>query len=561
MTSTTPIVHATGLVCVRGAAQPGTQTTRRVLDDVALSLRRSEIVALVGKNGVGKSTLLAVLSGELAPQQGQVRLGSSIVCCVGQETQPEPDESVKDRLLRYQPRLLGLSRRVAQGDWSVLDEYTQLGGFAVEARLPSCLREAALDPGELEGEPPSTDEALERFLGRDLAQLSLGQQRRVDLAGAFLAEPDALLLDEPLNYLDLAGIAWFEASARRWRDRGGSMLVVSHDRSMIDALADRTLVLEEGKIQEIQGGYSAAREHLDRQRSSALHRAEQLRRKIRRLEEDARRRMSWAQNKEASKRGAGAAKPHIAKQARKMARRAKDVERRKGEALDSLRADAPRRERGVNLRLEEYRVAKRGFVTFEHVAAAYGEHAVLNDVDLGLDTLARVALLGSNGAGKSTLLRVIMGSLEPSSGSVRRNRAVRSGFLPQGLDGFFGSGSLLECLLERVAVLTGTLPEESALRTALGAAGIRRDRVHLPPDQLSMGERMRGALVSLVMARCEFLILDEPTTHLDLESIETLETLLQEFPGGYLVVSHDRRLIEHTCDDLWQLEAGRIVVI
>jgi ATP-binding cassette subfamily F protein 3 len=173
---------------------------------------------------------------------------------------------------------------------------------------------------------------------------------------------------------------------------------------------------------------------------------------------------------------------------------------------------------------------------------------------LKASTKDKICLMGANGAGKSSLLRLLRGELSPMSGEVRLNESVPTTYLPQGLKGFFSRPTLLDNFGDCEC-------DASTVRRHLGAALIRRDKVHEPLDQFSNGELMRAAIVRAILTRSEFLILDEPTSHLDIESISVLEQLLGAFPGGFLLVSHDRTFVSNVADSLLMLDTGRLLPV
>ena len=335
---------------------------------------------------------------------------------------------------------------------------------------------------------------------------------------------------------------------------------------LIDQLADRTVLLTpEGAIR-VHGGYTTAHGERTLRCEAREHKAQQLRRQVKKLENEFRQRMSWGHRKEASKRGAGAQKPFIARRAKKMIKRAKEVEKRHSQKLEALNEQAPRRKRPVKIEVVPYPVANRHVVTLDGVERSFGDNKVLKGIDLKIDCHDRLFLIGRNGAGKSTLLRLLLDSDRPSSGLLLRNNNMRIGYLPQSLNDsttpFFTGDTLFESLPygpPDKSEAPQTVAGESEIRTMLAAVGLRRERVNHPLDQLSHGERMRAALVFLIAQRFDFLVLDEPTSHIDLETIEVLESVLTQLPCGYLVVSHDRRLIESCAETLFSLEDGRLV--
>jgi len=385
---------------------------------------------------------------------------------------------------------------------------------------------------------------------------SEGQRQKQAITEILKSEADLFLFDEPTNFLDIAGIVAFEDAMVDLMQKHRGALLVSHDRTLINNLADRTVYLTPHGVYQTKGGYASASTLAEASFAAKQHEAKNIRMKINRLQEEARSRMNWASQKEKSKKGAGGAKPHIAKMAAKMAARAKAAQKRAEKEIERLQAAKPFVPKQVVLRLPQYKVRRRTVFSLENVSFTYQSAAgteVLSEVCLAAGTGERICLMGANGSGKSTLFRVITGDLEPTAGRVRRNASVKVRYLPQGLRHFFSGPTLLDDFAEVAA-------DEATVRTQLGGVMIRGDKAVQAIDTLSPGELARAALVKCMLQGAEFLLFDEPTSHLDIESVEVLERALREFPGGYLVVSHDRSFVERVADQLFVLEDARLKV-
>ena len=290
------------------------------------------------------------------------------------------------------------------------------------------------------------------------------------------------------------------------------------------------------------------------------HQAREIGKKIRQLQEDTRTKAGWAAQKEKQKQGAGSEKPHIGRLSKKMAKRAKAVQRRVDRQLDKLKGIKPFVPKKLNFRFPAREIKHREVFALDEVSFSYpGQSGVsppreeahlLEEVTLTATTRDKICLMGANGSGKTTVFKLIQGHVAPLAGSRRVNSGVKTAYVPQGLEGFFPAERLLDNFSDCGC-------DETTVRRHLGAALIRQDKVHEPLDRFSYGELMRAAVVKCLLSKGEFLFLDEPTTHLDIESIEVLEKMLDGFPGGFLIISHDRRFIENVADRLYVLEGGR----
>ena len=500
-----------------------------VLDRITFSLQGGEAVAVAGANGCGKTTLLNCLMGEITDYAGTVALERSArPACVPQESPAGFEGSALERALSFDAELVRLYRGIQEGRHEFYQDYYESGGFEREDRI----RVYAGNFGVALEAPYRT--------------MSRGQQRKVDLAGVLALDADLMMFDEPLNYLDIRGITAFEEGIRLVKRRGRAVLLVSHDRELIDNVADRTVYLERGRMFSVQGGYSMALEHKEREFQGRMDRTRTLSKKISGLQEAMRRRMAWGMSRENETRDSSSRRL-----AAKVMKGAKVMERRLERHTAALEEEKPWIEKRIRLNFPPYEVNRRLVGRMESVDKQFGGNPILETLDLVVETGDRIAIMGPNGAGKTTLLNVMTGKLPPDSGAVYFNTKVKVGYVTQGLDGFYNQEIFLDNFRDVDYV-------ESEVRQFLGAARLHADKVVRPVDTLSYGERMRGAIVKMILSQMEFLVLDEPTTHLDIESVEVLERLLETFPGGFVVISHDRRLISHVADEIFTLDNGRL---
>ncbi|MBU0982386.1 MAG: ATP-binding cassette domain-containing protein [candidate division Zixibacteria bacterium] len=498
---------------------------KTVFERLSFSVGRGETVALVGANGSGKSTLfdivfhracdsMSVLADRELQTTGELHLVTDAsVAYLGQQNE-EP--------VRKSEQLIG-----GRGDGS-RDMWIAF----------------ALDEDVAAGRPGSDGELRKRGIIETLS------------SGA-----DLLLFDEPTNYLDMAGILAFEDALLGGCNDDCAVLLVSHDRRLLDRVADRTVYLSPQGVFETKGGFSAVRALVSSDVEARHHRAGTIRAQIGKLQQEMTTRMTWAARKEKSKRGAGSAKPHIAKQAAKQARRAKSAQLKAEKEIARLNETKPFVPKRQKLILPEYEVRNRQVIFLKDLSyrlpseiASGDGRELFREVDLTVSTRDRVCVMGTNGSGKTTLLRILCREIESTSGEFRFNDGVKLRCLPQGLAGFFESSNLLDNF-------TDLEMSQTEARRVLGAALLRGDRVHGPLTQFSQGELVRAAVVRCILEQADFLILDEPTSHLDIETVEALEGLLESFPGGFLIVSHDREFVENVADRLYFLEDARLRLV
>jgi ATPase subunit of ABC transporter with duplicated ATPase domains len=485
---------------------------------------KAETVALIGPNGSGKSSFGRVVAGLAAPARGRIERAVP-VHYVEQQTGPSFAASLA-RLAGLDAPLDAL-RRLAAGE--ARDEDFDLIGerWDLEARWQAMLDQAGLD----EAMRPQS--------------LSGGQRTLLSLIGAFCSEAGLLVLDEPSNHLDRERRRFLVEQMRAWRAAGRGLLLVSHDRELLEH-AERTLEVHACGLRRYGGGWSLVEEQRGAELAAAGARLERAR--VERKTAEAAMRLDAERAARRNARGARAkaaggqprivlnALPQRAQQtdgarAERHAQRRQDLQQDVHEAFDALDGALERPSFPMlDLQIPEGQAA----LVLEELVAPWGPRQPL---DWGAHGAARIAIRGPNGCGKSTLLRTIAGEIAPLSG---RCRTLPSVLLDQHL-------ALLDPARSLLDQLRSAAPghDEGRLRQYLALAGLKPDRVLRPADSLSGGERMRGALLCAVLREPapRLLLLDEPTNHLDLQGVEALEAMLQSWPGALVVVSHDERFL------------------
>lgn len=524
---------------------------RDVLRDLSVTVGPGTRVALLGPNGVGKSTLLRTLAGLLAPSEGSVERAPSTatVGYLSQELFTQEEETLRDSLRRRtgiaetQAEIVRLERTMGE-DLDLITRYTgalerleALGGYDLDTRAAESLADLGL---------PSN------VLYQPVATLSGGQRARAGLAAITLSRFDLLLLDEPANDLDLDGLAMLERFVTSFR---GGMVVVSHDREFLDRCVDRFIELDPFTHQAatFSGSwtdYERIREH-EREHALAEHERtsaerDRLLKRARAVRTEsasgaARVKRSGEPDKYIRFAKTSGAQQHAAQAARLERKAARIRVTEKPRESWQLQLDLSPSERGSDL-----------VVRLESVTIVRGTFR-LGPADLHVGRGERIAVLGPNGSGKSTLLDAVLGEAPIAQGSRRVGAGVVLGAIRQDRTMEWSTHPLLATFL----AATG-LPHEAA-RTLLAKFDLGTDDVERPGDELSPGERTRATLAVLMARKTNCLILDEPSNHLDIQAIEELERSLASFPGTFLLVTHDRRLSERVgITRSIQLDGGRI---
>jgi ATPase subunit of ABC transporter with duplicated ATPase domains len=471
----------------------------QLLDDVSLGLEDDDRVGVVGLNGAGKTTLLRLLTKEVEPDSGRATHRRDLrVAALPQSLDLPPGATVRDVVLgtAWLPEGFAAEHEWA-GDAGVRTVLAGLG-------MPHLGLDAPVEP------------------------MSGGERRRVALAALLVRAADLLILDEPTNHLDIAGITWLAEHLVR---RRGALVVVTHDRWFLDAVATQTWEVGEGTVRAYEGGYAAwtlARAERARVAAEAEARRQNLLRKE----------IAWL------RRGppARTSKPRF-----------------RIEAANALIADVPPVRDQVSLRRLSTARLGRQVYELSSVSVKLGDRMLLDGVDWIVGPGDRIGLVGANGAGKSTLLRVLTGAVTPDSGTVQRGQTVRAAYLSQELRELPLDRRVLEAVEEvaRRVTLGGKELSAAQLAEVFGFSGAR---LWTPVADLSGGEKRRLQMLRLLAAEPNVLLLDEPTNDLDIDTLAALEDLLDTWPGTLIVASHDRYLVERVCDTVVAMYGdGRVV--
>jgi ATP-binding cassette, subfamily F, member 3 len=500
---------------------------RVLFEDATLQLNREDRIGLVGPNGAGKSTLFSLILGEEASDAGKIILERNVTLgYLPQESAPAGEETVIELATSITPDFVKLRRIIKAWDAGhpveashpgeihddIHDRFNELNGYQVEAKAKQIL--AGLSFREKDFERPAKE-------------MSGGWVMRAYLARLLTQEPDLLLLDEPTNHLDLEALLWFQDYLKGYP---GAILMISHDREFLNALVSGIVEIRQSKLIKYRGNYDdhlVQREAAEQQQLAAYKNQQ---REIASL-------MEFANRFRAKASKASQAQSKL-----------KQVERM--EKIEAPTGD----DKKVSFSFPQPQRSGQRVITLKNIHQAYGENVVYRGIDFQAERGQRTVLVGPNGAGKSTLLKILGGVLEPQQGTRELGHNVKAGYYSQyRVDMLDLSRTVLEEALDTPSRVT-----EQFVRTLLGSFLFIGDAVFKKVSVLSGGEKSRLALVKLLLDPPNLLLMDEPTTHLDMSSIDALLYALDQFEGTLIFISHDVYFIRALANHVIHVNAGRL---
>ncbi len=497
---------------------------RVLFADAHFSLFRGEKAGITGENGSGKSSLLALVRGELQPDAGHFEMPSNLAMAHVSQELEAIDRPAIEFVLDGDAELRALEARIASAEQNDHDgarlanlytQYATIGGYDARARAGQLMHGLGFT---------TTDES------RAVREFSGGWRVRLNVARALMCRSDLLLLDEPTNHLDLDAIVWLEGWLKEYQ---GTLLLIAHDREFLDRVVNRVVNIEHQKATVYSGNYTdfeIARAAQLAQQGSMYAKQQ---REIAHMEDFVRRFRAKASK------------------ARQAQSRIKALERM--QRIAPAHVDSP-----FEFSFAEPLKLPRPLLAIERQSAGYGDRVLLSGVSLTVYPGDRISLLGRNGAGKSTLIKLLAAELPARSGTRDDARDLSVGYFAQHqLEQLDPSASAL-LHLQRLAQSLGQKPTDQEQRDYLGSFGFRGDRVFEPVGPFSGGEKARLALALVAWRRPNLLLLDEPTNHLDLEMRQALAMALQEYSGAVVMVSHDRHLLATVTDRFLLVDAGRV---
>ena len=499
-----------------------------LLEGLSFEIQEGECVAILGRNGCGKTTLLKILTGEMDYDDGEVfvnpnkRLG-----LISQIPQFPEGYTVEDVLRSAYKDLLSAKRKMEQlehqmataADDNLLREYDALvnrfqagGGYDMDVEVDKVCNGLGITP----------EQRVQAF-----DSLSGGEKTRVNLARLLLEKTDILLLDEPTNHLDLRSVEWLEAYINAFK---GTVLAISHDRFFLDRIAHRVIEIVDGHAEFYSGNYSFYIEEKQARFNLQLKQYEQEQAKLKQLGYTVERMKGWGINN------------------RTLYRRAMSIQHR----MERIKkTEKPKTEKTMKATFGEKDFSGDVVFQMKGVEKSFGERTLFSGVELKVEGGERIAILGDNGTGKSTFIKCLLGE-EDCKGRIQFGPTVKWGYLPQIIKFSHPERTLYDTMLYE----KNCTPQTA--RDRLGAFLFQGEDVFKTVGNLSGGEQSRLRLCMLMDEKINLLILDEPTNHLDIASREWVEAAIEEFEGVLLFVSHDRYFIEKFAERIWALEDGVI---
>ncbi len=500
-----------------------------LLDGLSFEIQEGECVAILGRNGCGKTTLFNILTGQMDYDSGEVYVNPNKRLGLISQIPKFPEGYTVEDVLRsayavltavkQKMELLELEMSKGAATDAQLKEYDALtnrfqsgGGYEMDVDVDKICNGLGI-PAEQRSQ--------------EFASLSGGEKTRVNLARLLLEKTDILLLDEPTNHLDLRSVEWLEQYINTFK---GTVLAISHDRYFIDQVADRVIEITEGHAEFYSGNYSFYMDEKQARFDLQLKQYEQEQAKLKQLGYTVERMKGWGINN------------------RTLYRRAMSIQHR----MERIqKTEKPKKERTMKASFGEKEFSGDVVFKMKNVSKSFGDRTLFSDVNLTVEGGERIALLGDNGTGKSTFIKCLLGE-EDCQGKIQFGPTVKWGYLPQIIHFPHPERSLYDTMLYE----KNCTPQVA--RDRLGAFLFQGEDVFKTVGNLSGGEQSRLRLCMLMDEKINLLILDEPTNHLDIASREWVEAAIEEFEGVLLFVSHDRYFIEKFAERIWLLEDGTI---
>ncbi len=504
-----------------------------LFENVSFNIDSADKIGLVGINGAGKSTLFKVITGEQKADGGELfkskdlKIGylDQYACNQSDKSVYEETLSVFEDIIRIEKQLEEIQGdiEIADGDVTKLvnrqnelsEKYQDMGGFYYKNRVKSALTGLGFSEEEFD---------------MSVSSLSGGQKTRVSLTKILLSDSNLLLLDEPTNHLDIQSVEWLEEFLRNFK---GAVLIISHDRYFLDRVTNRTFEIENGKLYSQNGNYSFYIKQREIEKLTEQRKYQNTTKEIERLEGIVEQQRRW--NREKNIKTAES----------------------KLKVIDKLKEELVKPEETLSETTFSFKAVPGGgdiSLIVEGMSKRFDNKTLFTNCDMFIKRGEKVFLLGPNGCGKTTLLKIITGILEADLGSYAIGANTHIGYYDQIQENLDMSKTVIDELWDEYPKLTQT-----EIRNALAVFLFRGEDVFKEISKLSGGERARVELAKLILKRVNFLVMDEPTNHMDIQSKEALEKALSEYDGTMLVVSHDRYFINKLADTIYYMDNGGVV--
>ena len=508
---------------------------KNVLDGFNMQIKTGERIALIGPNGSGKSTVLKIINGDEKTDFGTINIRKNAEICMLNQIYRNEEENitVEKYIKRSFQEFFDLEEKMKQLEQkmnqklnddelnsaiktygNIQEIYISKGGYELQEKFSKIC---------------SGFNITEEMLSQKYNLISGGEKTIVNLASILLKNPDVLLLDEPTNHLDIKSLEWLEEFLIKYK---GSVLIVSHDRFFLDKVATKTILLENGKEKIYFGNYSYFLEEDERRTLAQFEVYKNQQKQIAKMKESI----------ATLRKFGGLAKNEM------FFKRAKSIEKRleKMQVIDKVELE----KRHIDLNLSVIERSGNDVLKIDRLTKKYGDKIILNDFCLELFKGEKVALIGPNGSGKSTLLKIIMGYDTDYLGSIKIGSSVKIGYIPQNIIFENEEETILDFIMKS---FKGSYTEA---RTLLARYSFRGNDVFKRLRELSGGEKVRIKLLELLQKNINFIILDEPTNHIDIDTREVLEEALIEYEGTILFVSHDRYFVNKVADRIIDIKKG-----
>ncbi len=515
-----------------------------LFEGASLEIKPKEHVALIGENGVGKTTFLKGILGEAPVVKGEIMYGvqrdeigwmeqdgindTNLTTREYVEGNNELNSGLKKKLNQLTKQLTGNGQdeKLINAYNEALQKYLDANGYEWESEVEKVLSKLGIP---------------ENLWDTPFVSLSGGQKTRVKLARVIIGSPKLLILDEPTNHLDVETVEWLQEWINRYK---GSVLFISHEREFIDKCANVTYELTKSGTNKYIGGYSFYKEQKEHEIKTKQYLYEKQEQERKKLLEAIQTYKDWHQQAKAT---ASVRNPYAQKQAAKQAVKYK-VKEKALERLEKERIEKPKEPSVIHASFETQEFSSKKMLSLTDVDFSYGNHPVIQKVTLEINRGDRVAVVGKNGSGKTTLLKLMTGGLAPLSGSIARNPQLKIGYFFQELESLNEENTILDELL--------SIPnmKQSDARTILACFLFHKEEVFKKINQLSMGEKCRVAFVKLYFSEANLLVLDEPTNYLDIPTRERIEDALNSYPGSVVIVSHDPYLLRKIANKVVHVE-------